>query len=272
MAESQSESAAELSGRTAVVTGASSGIGRAIALQLARAGADVLIHTRSRLDQAREVRHEVEACGVNGEILLADFAIDAHRCEFARRAWDWKGVVDIWVNNAGADVLTGEAAEWPFERKLEQLWRVDVLGTIELSRAIGRRMAQLHGAPGGRSILNMGWDRVETGMEGDSGEMFAAVKGAVIGFTRSLALTLAPRVRVNCLAPGWIRTRWGKEASPYWQQRACGESALERWGTPDDVARAARFLVSPDAQFLTGQTIAINGGIRSAVGGDASSE
>jgi 3-oxoacyl-[acyl-carrier protein] reductase len=97
-------------------------------------------------------------------------------------------------------------------------------------------------------------------MSGDSGEMFAAVKGAVMAFSRSLAKSLAPQVRVNCLAPGWIRTSWGDQASAYWQRRAEREALLGRWGSPEDVAAMARFLCSPQASFITGQTVAINGG------------
>jgi 3-oxoacyl-[acyl-carrier protein] reductase len=77
-----------------------------------------------------------------------------------------------------------------------------------------------------------------------------------------LAKSLAPQVRVNCLAPGWIKTAWGEQASAYWQERARQESLLQRWGTPEDVARAARFLVAPAAAFITGQVLAINGGFR----------
>ncbi len=109
-------------------------------------------------------------------------------------------------------------------------------------------------------ILNMGWDQAETGMAGDSGELFAAVKGAVMAATRSLAKSLAPHVRVNCLAPGWIRTEWGRNASAEWQERARRESLLGRWGEPEDVARVACFLASPAAAFINGQIIHINGG------------
>ena len=108
--------------------------------------------------------------------------------------------------------------------------------------------------------MNMGWDGAQRGMAGPSGELFAAVKGAVMAFTRSLALSLAPEVRVNCLAPGWIKTAWGQQASASWQERACRESALGRWGTAEDVARVARFLVSESAAFVTGQVIEVNGG------------
>jgi 3-oxoacyl-[acyl-carrier protein] reductase len=164
--------------------------------------------------------------------------------------------VDTWINNAGADVLTGEAAAWPFEKKLEELWRVDVLATLRLSRGTGNLMRER----GGGGIVNVGWDQVETGMAGDSGELFAAAKGAVMAATRSLAKSLAPAVRVNCLAPGWIRTEWGEQASAEWQERAKRESLLQRWGLPEDVARVACFLASPAAEFINGQIISVNGG------------
>ncbi len=81
-----------------------------------------------------------------------------------------------------------------------------------------------------------------------------------MAFTRSFALSMAPAVRVNCLAPGWIRTAWGEQASDYWQSRAVSEAPMQRWGTPEDVARTVRWLVSPSASFITGQTVRINGG------------
>jgi 3-oxoacyl-[acyl-carrier protein] reductase len=114
--------------------------------------------------------------------------------------------------------------------------------------------------PGSNVILNLGWDRAEQGMAGDSGELFAAAKGAIMAFTKSLAKSLAPDVRVNCIAPGWIRTAWGRQASPYWQHRVSQESLLGRWGLPEDVAGMARFLSSPSASFITGQVLAVNGG------------
>src|SRR5437016_4972646 len=97
-------------------------------------------------------------------------------------------------------------------------------------------------------------------MEGDSGQLFGAAKGAVMAFTKSLALSLAPQVRVNCLAPGWIRTAWGEQASAAWQERVRRETPLGRWGEPEDVARTAHWLVSPAAAFITGQIVRINGG------------
>src|SRR6266851_5806379 len=106
----------------------------------------------------------------------------------------------------------------------------------------------------------MGWDQAETGMEGDSGQLFSAAKAAVTAFSKSFAVTLAPKVRVNCIAPGWIRTSWGENASQPWQERVLHETPLRRWGTPEDVARAVRWLVSPAAAYVTGQVIRVNGG------------
>lgn len=246
-----------LTGLTAVVTGASSGIGRAIALELAHAGAACLVHARGNAAGAAETADAIRARGGAAEVVLADLGKSAEVEQLVERAWHWRGGVDIWVNNAGADVLTGEAAAWPFEKKLETLWKVDVAGTMAASREIGKRMKER----GRGAILNMGWDRAEFGMAGDSGELFAATKGAVMAFTRSLAHSLAPEVRVNCLAPGWIKTAWGDGASEYWQERAKEEALLQRWGTPEDVARAACFLASPSASFITGQIVPVNGGM-----------
>jgi 3-oxoacyl-[acyl-carrier protein] reductase len=251
-----SASGRELQGMRAIVLGSTSGIGRATALALADAGADVLIHGRSSRQAAEEVAAEVRRRGGRSEVLMADLADRAAGDRLVAEAWKaWDGL-DAWLHIAGADTLTGPAARLPFDAKLDQLWTVDVVATMRLCRDVGRRMKE----HGGGSIVTMGWDQAETGMEGDSGELFAATKGAIMAFTRSLALSLAPAVRVNALAPGWIKTAWGTTASDTWQERVLRETPLGRWGTPEDVARAARFLVGPDSAFVTGQVFRINGG------------
>jgi 3-oxoacyl-[acyl-carrier protein] reductase len=247
-----------LADQVAVVTGASGGIGRAIALELATRGAHVVVHGFHHPGAAEGVADLVREMGRESTVLLADVTDVAARENFVASAWNWRGGIDVWVNNAGADVLTGEAAHWSFEKKLAALWRVDVEATVSMSRDVGARMK----SRGRGVILNMGWDQAEQGMAGDSGEIFATVKGAVMAFTRSLAQSLAPEVRVNGLAPGWIRTTWAEGASQYWQTRATRQSLRGRWGTPEDVARVAAFLASPQADFVSGQIVPINGGFR----------
>jgi 3-oxoacyl-[acyl-carrier protein] reductase len=246
----------DLSGRRAVVTGSSRGIGRAIALEFARAGADILVHARQSEAAAKSVADEIRQLGRSASIILADLGRAEGLSTFVDDCWRALSSIEIWVNNAGADLLTGDDAKRPFAEKLQVLLDVDVRSSLVLSKLAGERMAR----EAGGVVLNIGWDQADRGMEGASGELFAASKNAVMGFTRSLAVSLAPRVRVNCIAPGWIRTAWGEAASEIWQERVRQETPLERWGTPEDVAKVARFLASSDAAYLTGQVIRVNGG------------
>ncbi len=246
----------ELNGLTALVTGSTSGIGKAIALELARGGASVIVHGNRSAKAIEQTAREARAFSVSASSIRADLRDADARLQLVEKAWEIHGGIDIWVNNAGVDLLTGEATEWSFEKKLAELLAVDVTATMLLSRAVGEKMQ----AGRGGVILNMGWDQAETGMEGDSGQLFGAAKAAVMAFSRSLAIALAPRVRVNCLAPGWIKTAWGESASDVWHKRVRRETPLQRWGLPEDVAAAARWLASPAAAFVTGQTICINGG------------
>jgi 3-oxoacyl-[acyl-carrier protein] reductase len=255
-----------------VVTGASSGIGRAIAIRLAKDAvkrsassqttpAQMLVHYRGNQAGAAETAEEVKRLGVGCEIMAADLSQTVAAERFAKQAIDQFGSIQTWVNNAGADVLTGEAASWSFDRKLRLLLDVDLCSTIAMSRIIGPALADRasaeHPTP---SLIFIGWDQAPLGMEGDAGMMFGPVKAAVMAFANSLAQTLAPRVRVNTVAPGWIQTAWGATTSGYWQDRAISQSLMNRWGRPEDVASAVSYLVSDDADFVTGQTININGG------------
>jgi len=224
-------------------------------MTLAAAGADVLVHAKSNHAAVEETAEWIRQLGRESKHVLYDLSNLSDQDALVDTAWKWSPI-DIWINNAGADVLTGNIAQLAFDEKLALLWQVDVVSTIRISRSIGARMR----GQGRGVLLNMGWDQAFSGMAGDSGEMFAAAKGAIMAFSQSLAKSLAPEVRVHCVAPGWIRTRWGEHATEDWQVRAASESLVGRWGTPEDVARAVRFLVSDDAAFLNGQIIQINGG------------
>ena len=257
MTTGQTDTDRELTGLRAAVLGSTSGIGRAAALALADAGAHVIIHGAKSRNAAESVASECrQRSRGQAEVLMADLADRSAGDALVDQAWNlWNGL-DAWLHIAGADTLTGPSAHLPFDAKLDLLWTVDVAATIRLCRSIGRKMKH----QGSGVILTVGWDQAETGMEGDSGELFSATKGAIMAFSRSLALSLAPEVRVNTLAPGWIKTAWGESASNPWHDRVLLETPQRRWGTPDDVAAVARFLVSPNANFLTGQTFRVNGG------------
>ncbi len=247
--------AGRLAGLHAVVTGASSGIGRAIAEAYAVEGAAVLLTHRASPERAREV---ADAIGERALVVQADLGTRAACERLVDEARERLGPIDVWVNNAGADVLTGEAAAWEWERKLDALLAVDLKGTIACSYAAGELM---RAQDGGGAIINMSWDHVTTGMAGDDPQLFSAVKGGVLAFSKSLARRLAPEVRVNVLCPGWIETAFAEQADRELRRSVAESTPLKRWGRPQDVANAALYLASPEASFITGQAINVNGGV-----------
>lgn len=236
--------------------GASTGIGRAIVEECARAGANVIVHYRTSRRDAEETCSIASSLGSKVLLHACDLNDTAAAARFVTEVWKETSGIDAWVHNAGVDVLTGDAAKWSYSEKLAALLSVDVTGAMLTTKAVGTLMRERgHG-----SIITIGWDQAERGMEGDSGELFAAAKNAIMGYTRSLAVSLAPQVRVNCIAPGWIQTKWGVTASADWQARVLAETPLKRWGKPEDIAKLARFLISDEASYLTGQVINANGG------------
>jgi 3-oxoacyl-[acyl-carrier protein] reductase len=247
-----------LSGRGVLVTGASSGIGRGIALAMARAGADVAVTYRSNRDGADAVAREIEALGRKACVQPLDLADEPGIERIGPTVRAALGRLDIWINNAGADILTGAGGALSTVQKLDLLLAVDLRGTILASWAAARFFA---GQDGGGVIINMSWDHVACGMAGTNPQMYAAVKGGIASFSRGLARSVAPQVRVNVLAPGWIETAFGEELDTERYNSVADSTPLRRWGTPDDVAGAAVFLASPAAAFITGQTIMVGGGV-----------
>ena len=245
-----------LAGLRTVVTGASSGIGRAIAIAFAAAGARVGIGFCRSLPQAQSLAGELSPTDpAKHPLLQADLSTPDGRTGIVRDAFAALEHIDVWVNNAGADVLTGEARSWSDERKLQELIDVDLKATIRCSRLVAARMHP------GSSILNIGWDHATIdGMAGENPELFAAVKGGVLGFSKSLARSLAPDLRVNVLCPGWVETAYGAGTDRAFYDKVANATPLGRWGQPEDIAGAAVWLASPAAAFVTGQAINVNGG------------
>jgi len=247
----------QLSGKRVLVTGGSSGIGRAIAIAAAQAGAAVAVTYRSNEAGANAVAAEIRTTGQRAVIIRADTASAEDIAAATATVAEALGGVDAWVNNAGADILTGEGARLSRREKLDLLLAVDLRGTMLASWAAADLM---HRQPGGGVIINMSWDHVLQGMEGENPELFAAVKGGVLGFSRSLARSVAPTIRVNILGPGWIETAFGSDAPAGFKGEIAREIPLRRWGTPRDVAAAAIYLASDAARYVTGQLLMVNGG------------
>lgn len=232
-----------LRNKTAVVTGASGGIGAATAMLLEQAGASV-------------IRHAYRTAGDG--FFNADFGSPADVDRFLNAVWQRSPKIDIWVNAAGVDLMSPAMKALPFEERLRRLMEVDVFAASRLSKRVGERMK----TDGGGTLVFFGWDGVAYGWNGETAQLYGAAKGAVLGFCRSLAETLAPEVRVRCLSLGWIRTRWGAQASVEFQRRGADDSILRRWGEPSEVADAVLYLVSPHSTFVDGIDIRLNGGKR----------
>ena len=250
-------SAMRLAGQRAVVTGGSTGIGRAVALALAREGARVVVNYRRSMEAARTTVAEIHANGGEAFSVQADVSQMPDLSRLVEESGHLLGGIDLWVNMAGADILTGDGARLPDHEKLAALLDTDLKGTILASWAV----ADLLAATGG-VLINTSWDQALRGMGGRNPEMFAAVKAGVTGFTRALARSLAPRVRVNEVAPGWIETAFAaNDMRPEYRHAVVSATPLQRLGHPTDVAEAVVFLASPAAAFITGQTLNVNGGL-----------
>jgi 3-oxoacyl-[acyl-carrier protein] reductase len=246
----------ELDGKIVLVTGSSSGIGQAIALACARAGADVAVTYRANGDGAEGTAREIRALGRRTEIFQMDVSREEEIGALATALRERFGRVDAWINNAGADILTGAGGRLSRLEKLDRVLAVDLRGTILASWAAVEMMRGRGG-----TIINMSWDHIAHGMEGENPILYSAAKGGIASFSKSLAREVAPGIRVNILAPGFIETAFGEQADSAWHRDVAERTPLRRWGRPDDLAGAAVFLASDVSSFITGQMIMVNGGM-----------
>ena len=236
---------ASLEGKTALVTGASRGIGRAIATELASAGASVVIGYRSGKDEAEALAQELGARAVQADVSNADDA---------RRLVEEAGDLDILVNNAGL-TRDGLLARMP-----DDDWRTvietNLSSVFYTCRAVCRPMMKKRAG----TIVNVS---SIVGVHGNWGQTnYAASKAGIIGFTKSLARELGSRnVRANVVAPGYVKTQLTDVLPEEATAAMLTNTPLGRLGNPEDVAGAVRFLCSDDASFITGEVLLVDGGL-----------
>lgn len=263
--------------RIIFITGASGGIGLALARTLAKPGTILLLQANSRYDEIQVLGRAIGGSSIGIETFKADLSKSEEQDRFVDEALVWLdrfnpqsiGTIS-WINAAGVDLMNPKTKEFPFDVRLKMILSVDLEAPIRMSRRVGLRMTELmmlnqieHTtvSPINASILFFGWDGAARGMAGESGMLYAAAKGGITAFSRSLAQELAPFVRVLTISPGWIETTWGKSA-PKAVRRHRDESLLDRWGSPEEVANLADFLISQKASYINAQNIEINGGFR----------
>lgn len=240
--------------KTVVITGAGRGIGRTLALGFAAQGATVLVHHGHSQRAAEHVVREIAAAGGTAMLAQADITSSDDVKRLVTFAVAKLGPIDVWINNAGATANSEETVGKSDLDIFERMMAVDVLGTWRCCRAATPHMRS------GGCILTTGWDHAFVGAPGMSNQLYAVSKGAVIAMTRSFARELAPQIRVNCIAPGWIDNEWSMHRPSSFRERVAQTIPLKRWGTPEDVLTAALFLTSPSAACITGQVMLVNGG------------
>ena len=245
-----------LASRVALVTGGSRGIGRSIALALARRGAKVIVNYTSRPDAAASVVAEIVAAGGQAAAVGFDVSDSAAVTEAIKAVGKEHGSLDILVNNAGV-AINGLLMRFS-DDQWQKTMAINLGGAFNCTRAAASLLlrAKEHGR-----IINITSVVGEMGNAGQAA--YAASKAGMIGFTRATARELASRrVTVNAIAPGFIETEMTAEHLPEEQkQKLLGDIPLGRIGSADDVANTAAFLAGPEASYITGQVLRVNGGM-----------
>ncbi len=244
----------ELEGRVALVTGASRGIGRAIAVELARAGAEVAVNYAASEEAAREVASQIEALGQRAYLVKFDVADSEAVLRGVREVEEALGRIDILVNNAGItrDGLLARMKEEDWERVLS----VNLKGAFLVTRAVlPGMMKRRYGR-----IINVSSVVAFSGNPGQTN--YAASKAGLVGFSRSLALEVARRgITVNVVAPGFIETDMTAALPEKAREALLSRVPMGRAGTPEEVAHAVVFLASDRASYITGTVLHVNGGL-----------
>lgn len=244
----------KLSGKVAFVTGASRGIGRAIALRLAQDGAKVALNFANNSTKAEEVKAEIESLGGEAILVQGDIAKFEVVTELIKKVVDTWGRLDILINNAGItrDNLLLKMSEEDFDKVIS----TNLKGVFNCTKAVTKLMMKQRS---GR-IINMS---SVVGLKGNISQAnYAAAKAGIIGFTKSAARELASRgVTVNAVAPGFINTDMTAALSEKIKEVMLQEIPAGRMGTPEDVANAVAFLVSDEAAYITGQVLSVDGGM-----------